>query len=62
MFNFTRNGKAIKSFETLQEAMDALNNAAANDVSFDILEVQEVVKGKIVSYHDSNDEYWRDKQ
>lgn len=62
MFNFTRNGKTVKSFKTLQEAMDALNNAAANDMSFDILEIQEVVNGKVISYHDSNDEYWRDKQ
>ena len=59
MFNFTRNGKTVKSFETLSEAMNALNKAAANDVSYDILEVQEVKDGKVVSYHDSNDEYWR---
>lgn len=61
MFNFTRNGKVAKSFETLQEAMDALRKVAANDTSFDILEVQEVENGEIVSYHDLNDEYWRAK-
>jgi hypothetical protein len=58
MFNFTRNGKIVKSFETFQEAMDMLKNVAANDFSCDILEVQEVVNGKVVSYHDLNDEYW----
>lgn len=58
MFNFTRNGKTVKSFETLQEAMDVLRKEAANDVGFDILEVQEVEDGKVASYHDLNDDYW----
>lgn len=61
MFNFTRNGKTVKSFETLEEAMDTLKKVEANDTSYDILEVQEVKNGKVVSYHDSNDEYWRNK-
>lgn len=61
MFNFTRNGKTVKSFETLQEAMSFLKKVAAIDTSFDILEVQKEENGKIISYHDLNDGCWRNK-
>ena len=51
-FNFTKNGKVIKTFETLQEAMDMLRRVAANDISNDILEVQKVKDNNVVSYYD----------
>ena len=61
-FEVYKNGKVVSTFTTLKEAMDLLNAIAANDFSYDILEVREVNNGKVVSYHDSNDEYWEGKQ